>query len=149
MEKLSAIHQAILKSEKQITRLHSLIGTTFAKRDKNKKSYESWQNACANFHQNYSALVFSYNCFESEEGLINLLIHNSIDGDYAREFAICFIELRPYYFRSGYLYKRLLRKLKHAPLNPDQLARYDKIKRAYRQYRVNKLFEKHGLLHAL
>ena len=139
MKKLTFIHKNILKSEAKIQRLHHLIGSTFAKRDDNKQSYESWQNACANFHQNYSALVFHSDNFEGEEDLIELLAHNSANGVYAREFAICFIELRPYYFRSGYLYKRLLRKLKHAPLTQDQLSRYDKINQAYWQYRQNRI----------
>ena len=69
MKKLTFIHQNILKSEAKIQRLHHLIGSTFAKRDDNKQSYESWQSACANFHQNYSALVFHSDNFEGEENL--------------------------------------------------------------------------------
>lgn len=139
MKKLTPIHKTILKSEAQIIRLHHLIGSTVAKREDNKESYESWKNTCTNFHQNYNALVFDSDNFEGEDGLIKLLTHDSANGEYAREFAICFIEIRPYYFRSGYLYKRLLRKLKHAPLTPEQLARYSKIKKAYRHYRQSKI----------
>ncbi len=132
------VHTSILKNECQINRLHQLIKTTFVNRDNNKECYQSWQNACSNFHQNYNAFVFKCDIFSGEDGLIKLLTHDSECGLYAREFAICFIELRPYYFRSGYLYKKLLRKLKHAPLTQDQLERYYKIKVAYRQYRLNK-----------
>jgi len=139
MKKPTSIHKSILKSEAKIQRLHHLISSTFAKRDDNRQSYESWQNACTNFHQSYSTLVFHSDNFEGEEYLVELITHDSANGAYAREFAVCFIELRPYHFRSGYLYKRLLRKLKHAPLTQDQLSRYDKIKQAYQQYRHNRI----------
>ena len=135
---LTNTHIDILKREKQIRRFHQLIDATFAERDKNEKCYESWKNACANFHQNYSRKVFNYDGFEGESGLFKLLSHDNANGEYAREFAICFIEVRPYFFRSGYLYKRLLRKLNHAPLTSSQRARYDAVKSAYQQYRQNR-----------
>ena len=137
MDKLTSINKTILKNTRQTNRLHQLISTTFAKRNDSKNHYELWQNACANFHQNYSTLVFNCDNFEGEDALIELLSYDNAHGVYAREFAICFIELRPYYFRSGYLYKKLLRKLGHTPLNQDQLERYHKTKIAYRQYRLN------------
>lgn len=139
MNKSNSIHEIILKNELRIKRLHHLIGITYAKRDNNTESYETWQNACTNFHQNYNTLVFHIGTFEGEKDFLELLTHNSENGSYAREFAICFIEIRPYYFRSGYLYKRLLRKLKHAPLTQEQLARYDKIKKAYLHYQHNRI----------
>ncbi|MDO5770154.1 MAG: hypothetical protein Q4P13_11675 [Psychrobacter sp.] len=136
---LTNTHIDILKREKQIRRLHQLIDATFAERDKNERCYESWKNACANFHQNYSRKVFNYDEFEGEAGLLELLHHDNANGDYAREFAVCFIEVRPYFFRSGYLYKHLLRKLNHAPLTSLQRTRYDAVKSAYQQYRLDKL----------
>ena len=39
------------------------------------------------------------------------------------EAGICFLELRPYFFRSGYMFKDILRKCKQAPLSKSQAAR--------------------------
>ena len=88
---MTSIHITILKNERQINRLYQLIKTTFASRDDNEECYQSWQNACANFQQNYSSLVFNCDDYVGEEDLIKLLIHDSEYGLYAREFAICFI----------------------------------------------------------
>lgn len=136
---MTSTHTTILENESKINKLHQLIKTTFSNRDDSKECYQSWQNACDTFHQNYSFLVFSCNGYVGEEDLVMLLTQDSQCGVYAREFAICFIELRPYYFRSGYLYKRLLRKLKHAALTQEQLERYYKVKKAYQQYCQSKI----------
>jgi hypothetical protein len=39
------------------------------------------------------------------------------------EAAICFLEVRPYFYHSGYMFNSLLRKAKRAPLDPEQLER--------------------------
>lgn len=56
---LTDTHIDILKREKRIRRLRQLIHTTLIERDNNKRCYQSWQDACANFHQSYklAALV--------------------------------------------------------------------------------------------
>ena len=41
----------------------------------------------------------------------------------AIEFAICFLELRPYFFRSGYMFNAILRYANRAPLSAKQRAR--------------------------
>jgi len=54
---------------------------------------------------------------------------------------MCFLELRPYFFRSGYMYKELLRKIKRAPLSPDQERRLRLVlerQAAWRAQRVKK-----------
>ena len=43
----------------------------------------------------------------------------------AMEAAICFLELRPYFFRSGYMFKDILRKCRNAPLSPEQSRRLE------------------------
>lgn len=37
--------------------------------------------------------------------------------------ASCFLECRPYFFRSGYMFKEIHRKARRAPLSPDQMRR--------------------------
>jgi len=53
----------------------------------------------------------------------------------AMEAAICFLETRPYFFRSGYMFKTLFRKAKRAPLNKDQQERFEAVKKRYDEYR--------------
>lgn len=40
------------------------------------------------------------------------------------EAAICFLEVRPYFFRSGYMFDHLIRKTRHAPLSEEQRMRW-------------------------
>jgi len=44
------------------------------------------------------------------------------------EEAICFLEVRPYFIRSGYMFKDILRKCKRAQLSPAQAARLEVVK---------------------
>jgi hypothetical protein len=95
---------AIRDNEKKINHLHSRIHETFKARDKNEHKYREWQDACQEFHSSYDALAFPGGFEGAYERILN--------GDpLAIEAGLCFIELRPYFFRSGYMYKDLLRKL--------------------------------------
>ena len=51
------------------------------------------------------------------------------------EAAICFLECRPYYFRSGYMFKDILRKAKKAPFSTDQKIRLQVVIEAFDEYR--------------
>ena len=55
------------------------------------------------------------------------------------ESAICFLEVRPYFFRSGYIFKDLLRKCPRAPLSTDQAARLRVIEQRLLAWRERKL----------
>lgn len=56
----------------------------------------------------------------------------------AIEYTLCFIEVRPYFFRSGYMFKDFLRVLRNVELSPTQQTRYDRVCDAYQQYRQRK-----------
>ena len=56
----------------------------------------------------------------------------------AIEAALAFLEIRPYFFRSGYMYKDLLRKTKRAPLSDAQARRFVRIVQAYADYRARR-----------
>ena len=43
----------------------------------------------------------------------------------AMKVAICFLECRPYFFKSGYMFKDILRKVKKAPLSDEQTLRLE------------------------
>ena len=53
----------------------------------------------------------------------------------AMEAAICFLELRPYFFRSGYMFKALVSQLKRADLADLQRARFNAVLVAYQTWR--------------
>lgn len=99
----------------EIVRLHGRIHATFAHRHEGPAKNREWQNACSDFRARYDALSFPGG--ESK-------IERITDGDPdAMEAALCFLECRPYFFRSGYLFKRLLRRAKRAPLSDSQQQR--------------------------
>ena len=125
-------YDSIIKDgEKRINILHSRIHETFKSRDKNEHKYREWQAACKEFHSSYGALAFPGGLEGAYDRILNGEPH-------AIEAALCFIEVRPYFFRSGYMYKDLLRKLAKAPLKNGDLARYKTVKEAYIKYRASK-----------
>jgi hypothetical protein len=115
----------------EISRLHSRIGETFKERDKSTEKREEWKRACAVFHLRYQDLAFPGG--ERSAGA------RILAGDAeAIEAALCFIELRPYFFRSGYMYQDFLRKLNRAPLSQEQASRFASVKAAYHAWKVAK-----------
>ena len=56
----------------------------------------------------------------------------------AIEAALCFVELRPYFFRSGYMFKTLLPMLKRVQLTPSQRERFSRVTLAYDKWRAQK-----------
>ncbi|HTF66993.1 MAG TPA: hypothetical protein VK638_30350 [Edaphobacter sp.] len=54
------------------------------------------------------------------------------------EWALCFLELRPYFFRSGYVWQKLLRRLKHVPLSEEQERRFSDVIRSYGEWQAQK-----------
>ena len=111
-----ALKREILKNAREVTRLHRRVHETFEARGRNRASHDAWSAACAEFHSQYNKLAFPGG-YEGAETRI-------VDGEPCSiEAALCFLELRPYFFRSGYMYKSLLRKMKRAVLTQEQLER--------------------------
>lgn len=54
------------------------------------------------------------------------------------EWALCFLELRPYFFRSGYVWQKPLRRLKHVPLSEEQQRRFSDVIRSYGEWKAQK-----------
>jgi hypothetical protein len=123
--------EEIMKNAEKITQLHNRIHETLKYRDKNEHKRKEWEKACADFHSQYDSLAFPGGLEGAYERILN--------GDsVAMEAAICFLECRPYFFRSGYMFKDILRKAKKAPLNEDQRKRLQRVMEAYEEYRKNK-----------
>lgn len=121
----------ILFNAEKINQLKSRIDETFKYRDQNEHKKKEWQKACEDFHTQYDELAFP--------GGLDGAYERIVEGDSkAMEAAICFLECRPYFFRSGYMFKDLLRKVKRAPLGVDQTARLHNVIEAYAEYQKSK-----------
>lgn len=111
--------------------LYQRIHQTLARRDDGPKQRQEWKDACSEFHTKYESLAFIGGADTARDRLR--------DGDaVAIEYALDFLEVRPYFFRSGYLYKDLMRVLRNCPLSNAQRIRYDKIRERYNEYRAHR-----------
>lgn len=120
----------IEENAETIRRLHSRIKETLELRDLNPLKRREWERACKEFHARYQTLSFPCNYAEA--------LQKIKDGDQLSvESALCFVELRPYFFRSGYMYRELIRRLKNANLAGSHRERRDVIIQAYRQWRAS------------
>lgn len=121
----------IMRDADKINQLKARIDETFKWRDRNEHKRREWQKACSDFHKQYDILAFP--------GGYDGALQRLLEGDPATmEAAICFLECRPYFFRSGYMFKDILRKAKKTPLSADQRARLECVAEAYRLYRERK-----------
>lgn len=112
----------------ELRRLHARIHETFRTRDRSPEAKEAWKQACAEFHAQYDQLAFP--------GGYTGALDRIVAGDRQTiEAALLFVERRPFFFRSGYMFKDLLRKLKRAPLDPASAARLASVLKAYADYR--------------
>lgn len=102
-------------------------------------SDEIWNNAMF-YIKNRASIVFCYGEYQGEKGLYEAVRKGN---EYALEYAVSFIEVRPYFFRSGYMYVRLLRYLNNAPLSESQRERYLVVKTKYQEL-LRKYREKRG-----
>jgi hypothetical protein len=59
-----------------------------------------------------------------------------VAGDPATiEVALCFLEVRPYFFRSGYHWKTILQRCKRAPMSGEQADRFAALLTKYTEWR--------------
>jgi hypothetical protein len=121
----------IERNSAEAARLHRRIHETFAVRDESPRKREEWKRACEIFHREYDELAFP----GGYEGALDRLVAGDLE---TMEAAICFLEIRPYFFRSGYMFDAILRKAKHAPLSPDQKARLLVVTEEVRAWKASK-----------
>ena len=100
----------------RLRELHDAIRETFRARDESAEARTRWSDACKRFHHEYDGLAFPGGL---TKGLDRLRAHDPE----AIEIAIQFLEVDPYFFRSGYIKTDLLRRLKRASLTKSQQQR--------------------------
>lgn len=104
------LHGEIRRAAQEWEALRCRIRVTLPERGRSKEGEKAWREACAAWHAHRSVL----DTFWRDEALVQLEA-----GDPAMlDLAIAYVEVDPYYFRSGYLKKRLFRRLKRLTL-PD------------------------------
>jgi hypothetical protein len=54
------------------------------------------------------------------------------------EAALCFLEVRPYFFRSGYMWKDLLRRCKRVPMSEQQASRFIALLERHSEWKANR-----------
>jgi hypothetical protein len=129
------IKERIRESAAEIVRLHSRIHETLPERGKNAQKRQEWEKACSEFHARYTQLAFP--------GGYDGAFERISSGDpESMESAICFLECRPYFFRSGYMFKDILRRCRRAPLSAQQAARLKVIEEKLEQWRLGKQSKK-------
>ena len=127
--------ERIRENEAEIVRLHSRIHETVRHRDENPEKRLEWKQACAEFHARYANLAFP-------GGYVGALERITSGDPNTMEAAICFLECRPYFFRSGYMFKDILRRCRRAPLSPKQAIRLRVIEEKLAEWRKRKLSKK-------
>ena len=121
----------IQRNAEELSLLHSRINETVKFRGHSLAETREWERACEEFHARYSDLAFP--------GGYSGALDRIVAGDpETMEGAICFLEVRPYFFRSGYMFKDILRKAKRAPLSEDQATRLAEILRRLTVWRASK-----------
>ena len=122
------LRQQIHQNAATFRALHARVHETFATRGESAVHRRTWQDACAAFQVSYDALAFP----GGYEGALDRLLA----GDpRTMEAAITFLELRPYFFRSGYMHKKILRYAKRAPLSKPQARRLRHVLTRWRDWR--------------
>ena len=91
-----------------------------------------WTQACAEFHATYDGLAFP-------GGYGSALARLACNDCETIEAAVVFLELRPYFFRSGYMRETLMRKLKHVTMTEKQAKRFDAVIEAQRRWRAERV----------
>jgi hypothetical protein len=122
-----AVAETISANAHLIRELHTRIHETLKSRD-TPEGRVAWERACAEFHSRYDDLAFPGGY---ERGLKRIAANDAE----AIDTALAFLELRPYFFRSGYMRTKLLRLLKRATLTLERRKRLEKIVTKEREWK--------------
>ena len=114
------IKQLMSDNAAALRHLHRRVHETAAVRDQGPTELKAWVEACRDFHNRYNDLAFPGGYHTVLQAL------QSSDAG-AIDLALCFVESRPYFFRSGYMHTRLMRRLKKCAMNDEQATRYARV----------------------
>jgi hypothetical protein len=121
----------IERNASEIARLHARIHETVKLRGRGHAEKRQWEQACAEFHARFDELAFP----GGYSGALERIVAGDPD---AMEAALCFLEVRPYFFRSGYMFKDILRKTRRAPLSSVQAERLAVVEQKLEAWRARR-----------
>ncbi len=90
--------------------------STYRRKRESARAEEQWHKACRRFHEDYDQLAFPGGITEGMRRL-------ATNDPGIIESAVVFLEVDPFFFRSGYIKEDLLERLRWAPLDEDQKQR--------------------------
>lgn len=118
--KLAAIRAHIIANAAELARLHARIRETAFECDASPIGYAPWEQACAQLLLRADTLAFP--------GGYKAALEKFCAGDESVvEPALCFLEVRPYFHRSGYMFGVLMRRVRRAALSDSQRQRLDAV----------------------
>jgi hypothetical protein len=129
--KSDRIKQTIIENTAEIVRLDTLRRKAFEQRNQSPEKWDEFYQAGTELSSRYNSLAFPRGLNGAYERIA------SGDPDTIEE-AICFLEVRPYFLRSGYMFRDILRKCKRAPLSPEQVSRLDAVLEEVAEWRRSK-----------
>ena len=118
----------IKKSEEILFRLYKHFKSTIEHRNKSKVEEQKWLDALSEFNEQYRQLSFL-------NGIEDYRSELRSGNKEAIEYAVCFLEVRPFFHRSGYMWVDLLRVLKNCQLSTSQRKRYEAVKQRYKVFK--------------
>jgi hypothetical protein len=123
------LREIMIENAAEINRLTRRIHETVKHRSESDDLRQEWSQACEEFHARYGEL-----CIPG--GSTPDFYERILAGDQgAIEVALCFLEVRPYFFRSGYHWKAILQKCKRAPVSGEQAERLARLVDEYSEWR--------------
>ena len=128
-----ALREKMAENAADINRLQERVHESFKHRDESAESRQVWSQACGEFHDRYAELSLPGGPYPNFYAQIRA-------GDSAMiEVALCFLEVRPYFFRSGYHWKTILQRCKRAPMSESQSERFRRIWQRYSEWRQTRI----------
>ncbi len=132
MNKREKLRQQMIENAAEINRLRLRADEMAEKSSESEDACQEWHRAAKEFHDRYG-----YLCIPGgwDAGFMNRFRagdHNAVEA------ALCFLEVRPYFFRSGYMLKDLLQKCKRVPMNEEQSSRFLALLQRYSEWIVNR-----------
>lgn len=126
-----SIKDRICSGAARINELKAVLDDAVESRGKGEAQRARWSEAARAFREEYDALAFPGGWGDARERIV------AGDAE-AIEAGLCFLEMRPYFHRSGYMYDALIRKMKRAQLTKGQALRLKSFLKRLDEWRADR-----------
>ena len=100
------LRQQVQSNAAKIVELRRRVLETCIFRDDGAEQKAEWKQASSEFHEHYYDLAFPGGVFGARDRM-------RAGDEHAIEYAIAFLEVRPFFFRFGYMYQEYMRVLRN------------------------------------